>query len=187
MRERLHAADIVWRYSLLFAPRRFQLSLSSVFVFYLELEDIFFRSADPTLVEPRLAWWQQELDAAIGGTATHPVTRSLSQRDVLFEMRAALNHDETGGRLFNATQLLGGYPTSKDVFELGQAWFRLRSARLDAESDIEQADTLSGGPSVECLTRPLAALVDNTLRFDIDAAGFRPLLSAWRAARRSNP
>ena len=180
--ERLQNADSAWRYSLLFSPTRMQNGLRSIYVFYLELEQILFHSSDPDLRVARLAWWQQELDAAARGQPNHPVTQSGLPNEALQTMKAALNEEKTGGALFAAVQQLSGRKPDDAVFDAGQRWYQLRRARLRGKpvDDTPAADSRDG------LIRPLAILTEHTRRYDLDKAGFGPLLFAWQVARRSS-
>ena len=181
LRERLANADMAWRLSILFSPREVQATLRSIFVFYLELEDIFFRSTDADLQTSRLAWWRHELEAAADGRASHPVTLSATLPEVNQQMKAALDLQKTGGCLFNAVQAASGCEINTIVNDCGQRWFRLRCNRLRGK----QEDKVASDDKANGLVRPLAVLVDNTQRYRLNAAGFGPLFSAWRAARRS--
>ncbi len=179
--ERLKQADSAWRYSLLFSPARMQAALRSVYVFYLQLEDILCRSSDADLRAARLDWWRQELEAAGSGLATHPVTQSLPQ-GVLQSLATALLAGRAGGGLFTAVQQLGRLKPDDAVFEAGQRWYQLRSARLRGNT-VNAGSVSAFGSS---LVRPLAVLAEHTRRYDLHQAGFGPLLFAWRVARRSD-
>lgn len=64
-------------YSVLFLPADKRRALTALFAFYREIEEGAKECSDPALGQIKLNWWRQELAAALGGRAQHPVTQAL--------------------------------------------------------------------------------------------------------------
>ena len=64
-------------YAFLFLPPRRRLAITAFYAFCREVDDVVDDAIEPGVAGAKLAWWQQEVAAAYGGTPSHPVTKAL--------------------------------------------------------------------------------------------------------------
>ena len=64
-------------YAFLFLPPRRRLAITAFYAFCREVDDVVDEATELSVAGAKLAWWQQEVAAAFGGAATHPVMRAL--------------------------------------------------------------------------------------------------------------
>jgi len=65
-------------YSLLFVRPEQQRAIAALHALHAELTDTVHDSRDPGIARTRLAWWREELAAALNGQPHHPVSEALS-------------------------------------------------------------------------------------------------------------
>lgn len=81
-------------YSLLFLRPEQQRAITALHALHAELEDTVHDAHDPGVARTRLAWWREELTAALNGQPHHPVSEALAsafshwqlQREQLFAL-----------------------------------------------------------------------------------------------------
>lgn len=64
-------------YAFLFLPARRRLAITAFYAFCREVDDVVDEATELSVAGAKLAWWQQEVAAAFGGSPTHPVMRAL--------------------------------------------------------------------------------------------------------------
>jgi phytoene synthase len=65
-------------YSFLFLPEERRRSITALYAFCREVDDVVDEISDPSVARIKLAWWRSEVEAIYAGTPQHPVARALT-------------------------------------------------------------------------------------------------------------
>ena len=77
VQEKAAASGSSFYYAFLFLPPRRRAAITAFYAFCREVDDVVDEVTDPGVAATKLAWWQQEVGRAFGGTPQHPVTKAL--------------------------------------------------------------------------------------------------------------
>lgn len=76
--EKVAANDLSLYYSLLFAPAPQRTAVTVLYAFWLEVREIDRECSEPAIGRAKLAWWQEEIEAAFAGQPRHPIAVALA-------------------------------------------------------------------------------------------------------------
>jgi phytoene synthase len=84
-------------YAFLFLPPPRRAAITAFYAFCREIDDVVDEVGEASVAAAKLDWWEQEVDGAYGGTATHPVLLALMPHSKPFGIERRHLHAVIGG------------------------------------------------------------------------------------------
>ena len=89
VQQKAAASGSSFYYAFLFLPPPRRAAITAFYAFCREVDDVVDEVSDPGVAASKLAWWQQEVQQAFAGKASHPVLQALMPHTDVYGITAA--------------------------------------------------------------------------------------------------
>ncbi|OYU98513.1 MAG: squalene synthase HpnD [Burkholderiales bacterium PBB5] len=89
VQDKAAASGSSFYYAFLFLPPERRAAITAFYAFCREVDDVVDEMRDASVAATKLAWWQQEVQRAFAGTASHPVMQALLPHTATYGITAS--------------------------------------------------------------------------------------------------